>query len=131
MEQTPFAPSSCPTDQNGKWYFITFGWSEMTYYDNRESLSSTTELVFIPPGGSIAKHILLRYRQFRENGEIYSREQRGLEDADWRYASIVELALLLPTGQKIVGFKPKSIAHLFFQGGMDEWEQLIARQSWY
>lgn len=100
----------------------------MTYYDNRESLSSTTELVFIPQGGSIAKHILLRYRQFRENGEIYSREQRGLEDADWRYASIVELALLLPTGQKIVGFKPKSIAHLFFKETREVWEKLVTEQ---
>ncbi len=130
MEQTPFA-SNCPDNQIGKWYCITFGWSEMTYHDQHEKLSSSTEVVFIPQGGSIAKYILLKYRQFHENGNIYSREQRGLEDADWRYASIVELALLLPNGQKIFGFKPKSIAHLFFGGGKEEWEQLIARQSWY
>ncbi|MBP6912834.1 MAG: hypothetical protein KBB86_02785 [Candidatus Pacebacteria bacterium] len=83
----------------GKWYYVEY-YIDGGYdpHDDRV-LFYYGEAVFILPGGSIAKHILL---YFKEN--IFAYGFSG---------SITELSLLLPDGQRVTGFKPKSIAHLF------------------
>lgn len=119
------------TSQDGKWYSITFGWSETSYYARSVKRTLTARVVYIPQGGSIARHTLSLIKEFRESGMIYSREERGIEDVNWRCLNIVELALLLPDGQKITGFKPKSLAKLFSQESLKRWEELIFMNNDY
>lgn len=99
----------------GKWYELIWSFSEYHYDDrfgeNYEGLLES-ETIFIPSGGSIAKHVLNSYNTFVSTGRVYTREERGM-DGHGCWCKIYQLILLTKDGQKISGFKPKSIAHLF------------------
>ena len=95
----------------GKWYMITWIWDEHHYYDQNDREWSESEAVFIPAGGSIARYILQKYKNLSESGDIYTREERGLFGFGVK-CYLSNLTLLTSDGQKISGFKPKSIAHL-------------------
>ncbi len=89
----------------GNWYYIVY---ERTENDPRENtlVREVSEVIFIQEGGSVAKHIK---GYVKENTDIP-------EDAEFigsTWVEVKELSLLLPDGQKMSGFKPRSIAHMF------------------
>ena len=99
-------------NQAGNWYLVVFHFYESHYYEgSNDGASQTSEAVFITKGGSIAKWITQRLKEWLEDGTLYSCEERGMSGYGVRCTG-VELTLLTPDGQKITGFKPKSIAHL-------------------
>lgn len=102
-----FSRSGVLLMSNGGWYFISYQHTITSYYE-ANSVETISEVVFIPKGGSVAKHILKHCDEFGD-----SWEERGMTQSQW--TDVLELSLLLPDGQKITGFKPKSIAHLFVE----------------
>jgi len=100
-------------NQAGKWYLVVFHFKESHYYESsNDGHSQTSEPVFITKGGSIAKWITQRLREWSKDETLYSCEERGMSGYGVSCTG-VELTLLTPDGKKITGFKPKSIAYLF------------------
>ncbi len=85
----------------GKWYLITYSISTFDFEDWSYCQSEETEVVFTE---SVAKHILNKAKKFKDDPRCLP-EYRTI-------FFVQELSLLTSDGQKITGFKPKSIAHL-------------------
>lgn len=92
----------------GKWYFYSLIITCTDYYEEN-SVSEVRDVVFIPGNGSIAKHLLKEVKS-----KTFTFEQRGLPQ--YSTCAIRELSLLLPDGQVITGFKPRSISAFFSSG---------------
>lgn len=93
---------------DGKWYFVTFQQSHHSFDSEASGTWTSSEVVFIQPGDSIAKYCrkaCIAGSKFEPSGF------RGMDETSTRL--IEELSLLLPDGNKISGFKPKSLQNFF------------------
>lgn len=103
----------------GKWYNViyrtdSYGWDVGNQSDEIPSVGHPCELLFIPSRGSIAKHI----RKYVKEHSYH--EDSGTNGLPEGCTVRVEKLALLSSGGEIVGFKPKSIEHLFPENYGDE-----------
>lgn len=115
-------------NQAGKWYSVVYDRIDLgddLLFKYRPNYHSD-EIVFIPNGQSIAKHIRKYVKKYSIENFPFSRDRSTkwrLQELDGEfirkgiYGAVVclvrEITLLTPDGQKISGFKPRSIENLF------------------
>lgn len=111
-------------NQAGKWYHIAYLRFELGHPILRGNWYSD-EVVFIPHGQSLAKHVRKYVKEHSVEGFPFSRDrskwelqrigsefiQKGIHGG--MVCLVEKLTLLTPDGQKISGFKPRSIVNLF------------------
>lgn len=101
---------------NGGWYLITYRWASYSFDDEGNRDGESSEVIFMKPGESIAKHVK---RVCKESTHHDDCGYRGMPEGNT--CLIKELALLLPDGEKITGFRPHSLKDLFYDSETDNY----------
>jgi hypothetical protein len=113
-------------NQAGKWYQVVYTRFEFGDPFLSKMEWCDKEIVFIPSGQSLAKHVRKYVKEHSVEGFPFSRDRSQrwqLQDIDSEFVRkcihgamvclVEEITLLTSDGQKISGFKPKSIVNLF------------------